>query len=576
MCILVLLGYTLAICACIYFIIFMRLLRHISLLFALMLFVGCSTDEHTAELIDRAERIVEEHPDSALTIMRSIDPETIYGDRDMAHYRLVYSEALYHSKIDSDNDSLTRPLFDYYLNSDNHSERARAMYQHALVMYNGGKYAEAMYSLLEAEKSLEHIDNPRLAGLVHRTKGDIYGEEYMFGNSIDEMQIAVEYFDEAGLAAHRAYSQYEIGDVALRRREHDFALEQLNLALPCAIETENVYLLNNILVDLAYLYVDLEDYAMAEEFLADIDISYISDYQTVIYYCLKSVLSSYNGDYEMAEWYIHQCDGCDAHSLSLVYYAQMMMHKFNGDYERAFAAFNKMKKAQDSVVLSSLSNPILNREIEFLKRDIEQTDKENRLNRIKSILIISLCILIIIVITILLYVRNKRYRKEIASYISTLSELELLRSDSNQVSQYNHAIALLYQDHMEQINQLCEVYYSHSKSSRQARKVYDHVHSMVTDLTNDVERLAQLEGLVNSAMDNIMQKLREQCPTLTEREFRVVLYTYAGFSNVAICLFVGCNSETLPKIKYKIRERIKQSNSPDFEQLLNLLYKNKH
>jgi DNA-binding CsgD family transcriptional regulator len=278
----------------------------------------------------------------------------------------------------------------------------------------------------------------------------------------------------------------------------------------------------------------------------------------------------------MAEWYIQQCDGCEDDLISIVYYAQAMMYKFKDDYLNAYLTSDKMQVAQDKVVLNSLNNPILDKEIQFLKKDMEQADKENRLNRTRNILIICGIMLILIIITILIYIRIKQYRKEIASYISTLSELELMRNDTNHTSQYNLAIAQLYQDRMEQINKLCEVYYSHSSSSRQALKVYQHVHSMVDDLTNDTICLSQLEKMVNSAMNNVMQNVRTQCPSLSERELRIVLYTCAGFSNVAICLFIGCRSETLPKIKYKIRERIKQSNSPNLEQLVGLLYNNKH
>lgn len=33
-----------------------------------------------------------DHPDSALSIINSIDPENIHGHKDMAHYRLVLAE----------------------------------------------------------------------------------------------------------------------------------------------------------------------------------------------------------------------------------------------------------------------------------------------------------------------------------------------------------------------------------------------------------------------------------------------------------------------------------------------------
>ena len=86
--------------------------------------VGCTTDPHVAEQISHAESICVDMPDSALKIIRSISPSSIHNQHDKAHYRLVYSEALYYNRIDSDNDSITRPMIEYYRTSDNHTERA--------------------------------------------------------------------------------------------------------------------------------------------------------------------------------------------------------------------------------------------------------------------------------------------------------------------------------------------------------------------------------------------------------------------------------------------------------------------
>ena len=569
MCILVLLGYTLAICACIYFIIFMRLLRHISLLFALMLFVGCSTDEHTAELIDRAERIVEEHPDSALTIMRSIDPETIYGDRDMAHYRLVYSEALYHSKIDSDNDSLTRPMVEYYRYNDNHTERARAMYQHALVMFNGGKNAEALHSLLEAEKSLEHISNPRLAGLVHRSKGEIYVMEYLFGYAIEEYRAAVDYFEQAGLPDHVAFSIYQMGDISLRNRDYDFAQKQLAIAKEHAIESNNNFLLNYVLLDFAYLYANLEQYDECAEVLSQID--YVSEEDKLLYCCFMSVIASYRGDYEVAEAYIEECKKYNGEGGSMVLFAQAKLAQFQGDYETTLHKIAEIKAEEDELVIRTLNNPLLDLQVQSIEDDLEQTIKDNRHNRVVIIAISVIIIFIVIIVALVLYYRNKQYRKDIDAYISIISDFELTSSNSDYDTLHVEAINSLYCDSMDEIKKLCEVYYTHSDSPRMAIKVFEQIKTIFEGIKKDSVRLAKLEAMVNCTVDNAMTKLRELCPDLTEREYRIALYSCAGFSNRAICIIEECNIETLPKIKYRIREQIRQMQSPDLEPIIKYL-----
>ena len=168
--------------------------------------VGCSTPQATLELIERSESMAEEHSDSSLLLIEQVNERRVRGKQDKAYYRLVYSEALYHNQIDSDCDSLTRPLFDYYYYSDQHEERARAMYQHGLVMRNSNNLSEAIFCLSKAEESLQKYFNPRLQGLVYRATGEIYSSECLFNDALTQYLKAKDAFDIAELPLHKAYT----------------------------------------------------------------------------------------------------------------------------------------------------------------------------------------------------------------------------------------------------------------------------------------------------------------------------------------------------------------------------------
>ena len=230
----------------------MQIYRYI--LFALLVFVvGCTTPQHTLELINRSESVAEEHPDSSLLLIEQVNKRRVRGKQDKAHYRLVYSEALYHNQIDSDCDSLTRPLFDYYYYSDQHEERARAMYQHGLVMRNAQKSAEAMHALLEAEESLQHCDNPRLLGLVHRTKGDIYGLDCLYDNALNEHIQAKDLFAKSQLYKHEVYELYNIAQTLSLMRNYPEAIGYLSIAEAESAKLELNLLHYDILIELCYI-----------------------------------------------------------------------------------------------------------------------------------------------------------------------------------------------------------------------------------------------------------------------------------------------------------------------------------
>ena len=547
----------------------MRRLLIVVQIVVLVLCIGCSSDEATMADIYHAEAIAEEYPDSALTIMRGIDVDKVRTERDMMRYRLVYSEAAYYGGIYVANDSLTAPLFDYYYaNHESHDERARAMYQHALVMQNTGKHAEAMFALIEAEKSLAHLDNPRLSGLIHRTKGDIYAAECLFQNALEEYKLSQENFEQAELDYHAAHATFDITIIYGKLREFDVAIDILLDAEAQYLRLNYHALLFHAQLELCYDYIQIGDYASCEEVFSRIDKNNGIGYSYCDYYCIEAIISAYRHDFNKAATLIEMAKKEPILSDTHLSYAEYIVAVIQCNNDTALVKYMAMISKQDETTLEALDNPILNYQLETLQKDIDLITEKNKRIEQQYIFttIIALCIIAIIV-GIFVY-RYRQYRNRINSYINMIDGLELMRKDISQTEQMASTIERLYRQSIYDLSTLCEIYYEHGDSKRRTAKIVSEVEQSIEALKNDKLKLSELETAVNLSMDNIMKKLREQCPSLNERDMRIALYTYAGFSNRAISLLVDVNSETLPKIKYKIREYIKRSNSPDAEMLI--------
>ena len=143
--------------------------------------------------------------------------------------------------------------------------------------------------------------------------------------------------------------------------------------------------------------------------------------------------------------------------------------------------------------------------------------------------------------------------------------------NDNKLEPLVNAIDRLYNDRLSDVNQLCEIYYEHSDTPRQAGKVFEEVHNIIESIKSDEARLRELEELVDKCRNGLMSKLREGCNKLNEREIKVALYSYAGFSSRAICIFVDSNPVALSKMKYRIKTKIKESNCEDAETLISAL-----
>ena len=78
---------------------------------AILFFTGCYNREHISRL-DEAEALLQNKPDSALTILKQLRQEGSQAEQ--ARYALLYSEALDKNHIKVTDDSLIRQAWSHY------------------------------------------------------------------------------------------------------------------------------------------------------------------------------------------------------------------------------------------------------------------------------------------------------------------------------------------------------------------------------------------------------------------------------------------------------------------------------
>lgn len=538
-------------------------------IYFLSLLVGCkATDKQTVALIDRAEQLCSEMPDSALSIIQSVDADLIRDDVNRARYRLVYSEALYHNYIDSDCDTLTRPMAEYYMDSGRHAERARALYQHALVLQRQGQefLAEAMVMLLEAERSLEHSDNMRLRGLVSRAKGDIYGDGCLFVNALESYEVAKECFDTLGLEYHSASVVYDMGGTLIQLREFERAEQMLLEALNYGVGVDNRNFICAVLHELLDLSIYLDDYAKCRAYLEA-----FTTYDALLYgeshkLSMEAMLLSREGDKEGALRLLDSAATAEDVGWADLEYARYIVYRNSGDAEQALYWQELSKHAQDRLMIEVLEQPVLNIQIDMLRSSLEAKQREGELVRQRNMIIYIVIAVIAVVVAYLVWRYLRRKNEAIANYVDTISELKHTLDTLPQ--QMATSINSLYRDRFSELNELCDIYYDHNGSSRHKNMVFNKLSDTIDAIKSDSSRLLELEKAVDNYRGGLMSSLRTLLPKLSERDYRVALYSFAGFSNRAIALFIDSDPIAVSKIKYNIKHKMRNTESTEAEMLI--------
>lgn len=120
--------------------------------------------------------MIETSPDSAMSLLSSIDKQNLSGDRQKAQYALLMSMALDKNYIDTTSFEVLQPAIDYYLEKGSPNERIRTYYYQGVIFQNQGDRDKALNSHI---KGLDIANNSTDSLTIARTLnsvGLIYNE----------------------------------------------------------------------------------------------------------------------------------------------------------------------------------------------------------------------------------------------------------------------------------------------------------------------------------------------------------------------------------------------------------------
>lgn len=173
-----------------------KLIIIISLIF---LCTSCSKSDKTiVSVLNTAESCMEQHPDSSLIILNSINLNEISTKANKARYALLKSIALDKNYIDVTDDSLTSIAVAYYSDYGNSDERLKAYLYNGRVYENAKDYEQAMNNYLNAEEWVKSCGDNIIIGRLYSSKSVLYNTIFDTQSAIDQAGLASKYFLEGG------------------------------------------------------------------------------------------------------------------------------------------------------------------------------------------------------------------------------------------------------------------------------------------------------------------------------------------------------------------------------------------
>ncbi len=200
--------------------------------------------------------------------------------------------------------------------------------------------------------------------------------------------------------------------------------------------------------------------------------------------------------------------------------------------------------------------------IEILTNDYEmQIDTSKESSRMAWNILVMVLTGVIAVGGVVFVIVHRRFVQKHRE-IEELSLLIAERTDRN--LELEAKVDALYGSRLDTLNMLCNEYFEKSESDKLKLTLYNEVEKHILAL-RDTKSIAELEGIVNTFLDNILIRIREQLPELNKNDRIFLTYLYAGFSPRAVCIFTNIKIKNFYNRRSRLKDRILASDALDKE-----------
>ena len=522
------------------------------------------------ETLDDVESYMADDPDSALTVLESMDTSLLKSEGSRARHALLHAMALDKTYIDVTDDSLALVAVNYYQNHESEKYLARSLYYLALSYYYSGQYDDCIIQLSKAEPVAEKHDSLYL-GFIKVLQADTFMRNY---NTIEQMiclEKALHVYTDIGAEYYINVAKLGLAKAYINNYRYDDAL----LLLECLINKEELKssIKAKSICNYAFILATRPepDYSAAislyNKLLKEENGKYLSS-QDYWVFALSLLKEGRNEEYEDLEMVLSQFDT----TLTSTYW-QYRIEKEKGRVDQALYNLELFSEKNDTEVSNILKQSISNIQRDFYQAQYEIADYQahNRMLTIICVVISSFLAICLVLFVLFRHIRLHKMEKE--RYIQYAEEIsrQLNYYKENLYSSLQKKYISLYKSRYETIGSLFEQYTNSTGRVDAERQIYRKVVSLIDELRDEIDNGEGFEKILNADLDGIMEKLRREVPKLNRKDLILFGYFALGFDPTIISHFMNTSINTIYIRKSRMKKSIEESESEHKSEFLEIL-----
>jgi len=513
-----------------------------------LLFIGCSLSPNE---LRTAERIMENHPDSALHILQHIPHNKYKSESNRALFGLLLFQALDKNHKTLQPDSLIDYSISYYLNQNDKAHLAISYFYKGRMYKYATHYEEATSFYLKALDYANDQSDDLLLAEIYGDMGAICFIQDDYKKSREKYQLAYDCLNQAGKKVDASYKLLDIGRTYCAEKDYITAqkyirksLAQTRDSLLCGLAIQEMgvnyywtkqydsaqyYLQKSLLFPSVGYNFGIRSYILADVFYN------IEQYDSAYHYASISIKHPSN-------FYTHR--ECYRILVNVEYLRKdiKQMGKYMQQYQIYTDSIRKIESQTKSTVLESLHN----------------TSVETNKTKQQNTLIIWLAILVIGTSIFIYYLLNKRSKHEKHINEQQFSQQKL--SIHKEVV-LKHRVALLYKIETIKGEQAIERKKASPLEKEQLdKKLYNHL----VHLDDPVFFFREMDTILN----NLVSKLNSMDKGITSKEMTWCCLHLLNIPGPDILVLLDYKAQSLIKLKQRLAQKINLANTYELNDFL--------
>ena len=567
-------------------------MKHLfTIIFSIFLLSACGESQRNSQLLERAESIMNDSCEVALSILQdSIDTTTLTTERGRAIYAVLLSQALDKNYIDLSSDSIIAPAVEYFADGNDPHFAMLSYYYYGKILLNQNKLSDAIIACSKAENFAKELNDDFYLGLIYGTLGDIYHKTNNHNEVLKYSKLSYNHFSKINKHPHKKYAYYSLA-IAYNNIGNFNKSEAIYNEL---IDSAKINCDTTFLVDVLESYSNLlwysRNFNQAKLILKSIQKNYNKALSVASTAHLADIYTIENNQ-DSASYYLSLAKlnaSCNKDSIAIMI-ANYDYAFANEDYKKAINFQQEQIEALNRSTEEIWKQSVMTLQRDYFKSQAKNAtlEAENQKAQTTIIFIVSATILFIAIIVIYaLKMKNKAQKEKINRILiehnhnntliskaeKRINELENLLAEETNKSQNLINELAVQKESLQIYNQQAKLRENAINSIESSEIVIRFRDILVKNMNPTIEDWNNLDNYINLQFPGF-KKVLYNLTKLSEIEYHVCLLIKSKFTPNEIATIINRSRFSMASIRTRLYYKMfkEKGSTHEFDEFLSSL-----